>query len=518
VFQTNSVTAQARQLGYWAMIGDWRYLATYLDRIRALTAADVQAIARRTFVVDSRTVGHFVPSDGGGPPPPPAREASARVERPKRGDRPIALPRPSPARPTNRQVTRFSLDNGISVIVQENHANPTVALRASVPAGGLAEPEDRSGLAGFTASMLTRGTQQRSALGFATALEDVGAGLGASADALVTTITGHALTRDLDLVLDLFAEMLRQPAFPAADLERLKGETLAGIAQAKTNPDRVAGRAFDRAVYPAGHPLRPKTFEESEAAVAALTREDLVAFHRRQYGPDRMILVVAGDVAPEEVRQALQKRLADWPRNPETRPIVPPDMPLQAAPTSLEIPVPDRSQSAINWGHAGGLRRSDADFYATQVLNLILGGGVLTSRLGTAIRDDQGLAYSVYSYFDANLYPGPFRTVLGTNPANARKAIAALEAEVARIRRDGVTPREVEEAVAYLTGRFPLRLETNGGVAEILWAMEFYSLGADYMDRYAGYYRSVTAPQVNQAARAHLHPDRAAVVVAGPPP
>jgi zinc protease len=518
VFQTNSVTAQARQLGYWAMIGDWRYLTTYLDRIRALTPAEVQAVARRTFTADTRTVGHFVPSDGGGAAPPPPREASARVERPKRGDRPIPLPRPSTARATNRQVARFALDNGISVIVQENHATPTVALRASVPAGSLLEPQDRPGLAGFTAAMLSRGTQQRSALGFATALEDVGASLGAGADTLVTTITGSALTRDFDLVLDLFAEMLRQPAFPAADLERLKGEALAGIAQSKTNPDRVAGRAFERAVYPPGNPLRPETFEESEAAVTALTREDLVAFHRRQYGPDRMILVVAGDVTPDQVREALQKRLGDWPRNPETRPILAPDVPLQAAPTSIEIAIADKSQSAIVWGHAGGLRRSDPDFYATQVLSLILGGGALTSRLGTSIRDDQGLAYSVYSYFDASLFPGPFRTVLGTNPANTKKAIAALETEVGRMRRDGVTAREVDEAIAYLTGRFPLRLETNGGIAEILWAMEFFNLGTDYIDRYAGYYRAVTVQQVNQAARTHLHPDRATVVVGGPPP
>ena len=107
---------------------------------------------------------------------------------------------------------------------------------------------------------------------------------------------------------------------------------------------------------------------------------------------------------------------------------------------------------------------------------------------------------------------------LGTNPANARKAVAALEAEIQRIRRDGVTPREVEEAVAYLTGRFPLRLETSAGVAEILWGMEFFNLGADYIDRYAGYYRAVTVQQVNDAARAHLHPDRATVVIAGPLP
>ena len=213
-----------------------------------------------------------------------------------------------------------------------------------------------------------------------------------------------------------------------------------------------------------------------------------------------MIVVVVGDVTADRVREALEKRLGDWPRNPGARETVLPDLPVQAAPASSEIPIPDKSQTSIVWGHSGGLRRSDPDFYATQVMSLILGGGGLTSRLSTAIRDDQGLAYSVYGYFDASLYPGPFRVVLGTNPANARKAVAALGAEIQRIRRDGVTPREVEEAVAYLTGRFPLRLETSAGVAEILWGMEFFNLGADYIDRYAGYYRAVTVEQVNDAA------------------
>jgi zinc protease len=518
VFQSNSVSAQARQLGYWAMIGDWRYLGTYLDRIRALTPTDIQAVARRTFTTDTRTIGHFVPSDGGGPAPPPPREASARVERPQRGDRPIPLPRVPVAKVPSRQVTRFTMDNGISVIVQESHATPTIAVRATVPAGSLVEPRDRPGQAGFTAAMLSRGTTQRSARAFATALEDVGASLGASADTLVTTIGAQTLTRDFDLVLDLLTEMIRQPAFPSDEFERLKGESLARITQAKTNPDRVASLAFERAIYPAGHPLRPETFEESEASITALTRDDLVAFHRRQYGPDRMIVVVAGDVTADQVRTALQKRLGDWPRNPEAQPIVLPDLQLQAAGQSLDITVPDRSQTSIVWGHAGGLRRSDPDFYATQVMSLILGGSALTSRLSTAIRDEQGLAYTVYGYFDAGLYPGPYRAVLGTNPANAKKAVTALNAEIQRIQRNGVSQREVDEAVAYLTGRFPLRLETNDGVAEMLWSMEFFNLGNDYIDRYAGYYRAVTVQQANAAARTHLHPDRATVVVAGPAP
>jgi zinc protease len=518
VFQTNSVTAQARQLGYWAMIGDWRYPATYLDHLRALTPADVQRVAQRYFVTDARTVGWFVPTDGGGPPAPPPREASARVERPRRGDRPIPLPRPSAVSAPPRQVTRFVLDNGISVVVQENRANPTIAVRASLPAGSLVEPRDAPGLAGLTAAMLTRGSERRSAREFAAALEGVGASLSAGADALTTSISGQALSRDFDLLMDLFVEMLRQPAFPVDELERLKGQTLAGLAQARTSPERVAARAFERAIYPPGHPLRPETFEDSERAVQAMTREAVVAFHRRQYGPDRMIVVVVGDIGAQRVRQALERRLGDWPRNPAAQPVVPPDLPLQDVPSVAEIHVPDRSQTAILWGHAGGLRRSDPDFYAAQVLNLILGGGGLTSRLSTAIRDERGLAYSVYSYFDANLYPGAFQVGLGTNPANAKRAIAALEAEVRRIQREGVTRREVDEAVAYLTGRFPLRLETNSGVAEILWAMEFYRLGADYIDRYAGYYRAVTPEQVNEAAKQHLRPDRATLVVAGPLP
>src|SRR5262249_61919280 len=144
------------------------------------------------------------------------------------------------------------------------------------------------------------------------------------------------------------------------------------------------------------------------------------------------------------------------------------------------------------------------------VMNLVLGGaGALNSRLGNVIRDEMGLAYNVYSFLDASLYPGPFEIALGTNPLNARKAIDALVPEVKRMRDRGVTQRERDEAVAYLTGRFPLRLETNGGMADILWGMEFYSLGADYIDRYGDYYRAVTVAQANEAARKHLHPDRA---------
>ena len=150
------------------------------------------------------------------------------------------------------------------------------------------------------------------------------------------------------------------------------------------------------------------------------------------------------------------------------------------------------------------------------MLNLILGGGgALNSRLGNVIRDEQGLAYSVFSFFDSNTFAGPFQVSLGTNPANADKAIKSLLGEIARIREQGVTQRELDEAVAYLTGRFPLRLETNAGMAEILWVAEFYTLGDDYIDRYGDYYRAVNVAAVNEAAKKHLQPDRAILVISG---
>jgi zinc protease len=516
VFQADSVTAQARQLGYWAMVDDWRYLITYADRVRALTVEDIQKVAQTYLVTDTRTVGHFVPSDDAPPAGAAPREASSRVEKVKRGDRVIPLPVATKPRPASRQVTRFQLDNGISVIVQENPANATFALRGSIAAGGIVEPADRPGLASMTAAMLTRGTAKRTALEFATALENVAATLGASASSLVTSLSARAQSKDFELVMDLLAEMLLEPTFPAEDLERMKGRVLAGFVQEKTNPDRLAGRAFGQAIYPPGHPLRPESLETVQQATSAMTREEVERFYRQQYGPDRMILVFAGDVKAERVRAAIQARLGAWPRNPAAVPIPTPDVPLQDQPVETVIPVPDKSQTTIVWGHAGGLRRGDPDFYAAQIMNLILGGaGALNSRLGNVIRDDLGLAYSVGSHFDSNLYPGPFEIGLATNPVNARKAIDAMQAEVRRMRDKGVTQRERDEAVAYLTGRFPLRLETNAGLADILWGMEFYSLGADYIDRYADYYRAVTVAQVNAAARAHLHPDKATLIISG---
>jgi zinc protease len=519
VFQNDSVTEQASQIGYWSSILDWRYLTTYLARVKALTPADLQRVAQKYFIADGRTVGYFIPTTQEGPSGPPPKEAGARVEKARPGDRPIPLPKPTRKPASARNVTRFKLDNGLSVVVQENHANPTFAMRGTLNAGKVVEPPTKPGLASITAAMLSRGTERHSALQFASELEDVGASLGAGADTLTTTVSAEAQAKDFDRVIGLMGEMLRQPVFPERDLERLKGQVLAGLEEEKDDPGSLANRAFERVLYPAGSPLRPASLEEARQSVESITRDDVQEFYRTQYGPQGMILVIAGDVKAERVREALQSRLGDWPANTSARPLPALDVPLQPKGTRQVIRVADKSEAEILWGHAGTLKRSDPDFYASQVLNLILAGaGALSGRLSNTIRDQQGLAYTVFTAFDASLYPGPFEVMLGTNPANAQKAVTALDRELRQVLAHGVTQREVDEAVAFQTGGFPVRLETNSGMAQVLWVAEYYGLGPNYIDKYGDYYRAVTVAQVNAAAKKHLRPDAGILVISGTVP
>lgn len=516
ILGSDSVTSLAQQIGYWEIVDSWRYLSTYVPRIRALTPADLQRAAQKYFVRDSRTTGVFIPSGAPAPGGPPPREASARVERSQQGDRPVAIPKPATIPPVTKDVVRFTLPNGVKVVFKPNPTAPTFALTGSVNAGAVVEPREKPGLAGLTASMLTRGTESRSAFEFANLLESMGASLGANADDLTTSINGQALTRNFDEVMNLLGEMLRQPAFPGEQLQRLKAQVLAGLEQEKTDPSAITSRAFLRSIYPEANPLRPLTLEEEISAVEKMTIEDLKSFYSRQYGPENAILVIAGDLTEQQVRRAAERALGGWERNPAARPLPDLNLALQQMPIRQMISIPDRSEAAILYGHAGGVRRDDADFYAVQVMNMILGGGgALNSRLGNVIRDQQGLAYDVFSFFDAGRYAGPFQVHIGTNPANASKAVDSLEAEIRRLREGGVTRREVDEAVSYLTGRYPGRLETNTGLAQQLWVGEFYGLGPDYIDRYPELYRAVTVEQVNKAARERLHPDNATLTVGG---
>ncbi|MHB9023331.1 MAG: M16 family metallopeptidase [Armatimonadota bacterium] len=524
VYARDSVSDQASQLGYYQTVaGDWQYLDRLPARLKAVTPADVARVAKTYLIEDNRTVAVFRPMarektstamtiPGAAPAgyQQPAKTATA-TPAPKPAAQPAKAPAPAPV----VQRKRFVLPNGIVLIVQENHANATVAVRGNLKAGKAYDPAGKAGVADMVANLLDRGTVTRSSREIALELEGNAADISTGTGWETVGITGKALSVDLELLIRNMADLIRNPRFPQDEVAKMRRQMQTDLAYNRDNPAENARRGFYRAILPAGHPYRLASFGEEEAGLKAVTRDDLVAFHNARYTPQTLMMAVVGDVKVNEVHQLVEKYFGDWQK------IAPPLLAFQPVPLpkpqSVVMTIPDKSEVSIYLGSAGGLRRTDPDYYASQIMNMILGGGgALNSRLGDVIRDKHGLAYSLYSTFHASTGSGPWYAVMGVNPANTEKAIALLKGEIVRMRNSGVTDLEVKDAVAYLTGAHAIALETNAALASELMDAEYFHLGLDYPERVTRLYSAVTRDQVNAAAKKHLLPDNLVTSIAGP--
>lgn len=530
VYAQDSVTDQAEQLGYYQTIaGNWRFPQQLAARMNKITAADVSRVAQTYLTDENRTIAIFQPTAAKKPAAPaqsltPTATPAGYHEAPKTPGmgpgKTAAAPMPkvkAPAVVASPKRSRIVLPNGMVLIVQENHNVPTVALRGNMRAGKAYDPQGQAGLADMTANLLDRGTTTRTSEEIAQELEGAAASLSASTGRETVGFEGKALKGDLALLLRNLADITRNPSFPTEELDKIREQSLAGLAMDRDDPDENARRAFYRAVLPAGHPYRAASFDEEEAGIKAITHETLRAFHRAHYTPKSMILSVVGDVQTAEVQRLVEQYFGDWQGDTPT--------PLQfGTPTTAQAqrvvtPITDKSEVEIYVGSSRGLRRSAPDYYAAQVMNLILGGGgALNSRLGDVIRDQNGLAYTVYSTFHASTNAGPWFTVLGVNPANTDKAVKLLTSEIVRMRNTGATDEEVTNAIAYISGATAISLETNEALAGVLMDAEYFGLGLDYPERQRAYYAGVTRAQVNAAAKQYLHPEALTISIAGPYP
>ncbi|MCL5105250.1 MAG: insulinase family protein [Armatimonadetes bacterium] len=534
IFQNDSVSDQGEQLGYYNTLASWTYLNTLIPKVKAVTPEQVQNVVKKYFNRDNMTVGKFIPTarpvpgGAGAGPMGPARkysEDSTHSLAPggEGGKRNYGAshPHPNPLPPGRGnsvvKPTRVVLDNGIIVIVQENHSNPTIAINGNVKAGGYFDPKGKEGVASLTAEMLGRGTEKRPALELASAAEFVGASVGASADDESAHFTAKSLSKDFPLMLDLLSDELRNASFPEDQFVKARGEELSGLEESKESPRARAMRAFYNNVFPPGHPYHQLTFDEAAGELKTITRDDLVAFHKAYYRPDTMIIAISGDVKADDAIKQVKKFFGDWRATGPTPKMDIPKVLPGGESKRVVIPMMDKSEVDVVFGHPMGIRRSDHDFYAARVMNQILGGGgALGSILGDQIREKRGLAYDVYSTFDANIGAGPWYAALGTNPKHVDQAVDTLKSEIAKYVKNGATPKEYEEAREFIIGVFPIALETNEGMARVLLNAEFYGLGMDYLTNYAKIYRSVTLAQVNAAAKKYLRPDAATLVIAGP--
>jgi len=538
IYQNDSVSQQAATLGRYAVINLPHYEDNYLDIIRKVTPADIQRVANAYLTADNRTVAYFDPQPlppGQAPPPPPVTDnfgAAQPVTDPRQKAVLAALDKKFNSDTVTVKAasapkpTRVVLPNGMTLIVQENHANKTVAMDGFVRAGSMYDPDGKYGTAAMTAAMLGRGTTTKSALQLALSLESVGANVGIGASTEEAGISGASLSQDFGLTLSTLADELRNPSFPPSQIERLRGQILSGIEDARQDTGGTGGAgaqaeiAFTQAIYPKGHPFWTPTLDQSAAAIKSLTRDDLLSFYRTYYRPDTTVLVVVGDVNAAAIVRQVTDAFGGWAKPQAPVPsLTIADVGTPAkAPAPIVIPLADAPQTSILFGYNGGLTQTTPDYYAAQIMNYTLGGDTFGSRLGKTIRDQNGLAYSVSSGFSASHGSGPFQVFIGANPKNATRAITLMRQIITQEQQYGVTPDEVRQAKLYITGSYPLRLETNAGVAGVLTLAEDYGLGLDFPQRRNALYNAVTVDQVNAAAKKYLRPSAGVLVIAGATP
>jgi zinc protease len=405
------------------------------------------------------------------------------------------------------------LPNGIVILSRANFNSPSVVINAYLQAGGLFDPDEKLGLADFTALALMRGSQSFQFQEIFDRLESVGASLGFNSGTHTAGFGGRALAEDLDLLLDLVSEILIRPVFPDEQVERLRAQLLAGLAIRDQDTGDLASLALDGILY-AGHPYSRPDDGYSET-VAAITRDDLEAFHQRCYGPRDMVIVVVGAVDPAEAVDRVGKALGGW-RNPAQQhaPELPPVRPLEEI-VRRRVTVAGKSQADLMMGTPGPPRRSP-DYLAAALGNSVLGQFGMMGRIGDVVREQEGLAYYATSSLGGGIGPGPWSVSAGVDPDNVEKTIDLILKEIARFVGEPVAPEELADCQANFIGSLPLSLESNGGVASRLLSLERYSLGLDYYRRYPDLVRSVTVEEVLETARNYLDPARLGIAIAGP--
>jgi zinc protease len=410
-------------------------------------------------------------------------------------------------------ITREVLENGIVVLTRPNFNSPSVVIHGYLTAGGLLDPDKKLGLSDFTAAALMRGTVKRDFQAIYDALESAGASLGFNGATHTTSFSGKALAEDLPLLLELLTEALLEPIFPGQQVARLKAQLLTGLAMRAQDTRDMASMTFDQLVYQ-NHPYsRPEDgFPET---VEQIHREDLMAFHNKNYGPQGMVIAIVGAVDPVDAVQWARAALGNW-RNPDQPqiPELPPITPLQET-TTQKFTIPGKSQADLVMGTAGP-PRSAPDFMAALLGNNVLGQFGLMGRIGDVVREQAGLAYYAYSGLSGGLGPGPWSVAAGVDPANVEEATDLIRTEIQRFVSEPVSEDELSDSQANYVGRLPLALESNGGVAGALLNLERYDLGLDYYRNYADHIFAITAEDVLAAAQNYLDPDKLAIAVAGP--
>ncbi len=407
---------------------------------------------------------------------------------------------------------RVALGNGAVVIVRETRKTPAVSINLALRAGSICDPADAPGAIHLLGRVIDRGTSTRSAAAIAEDIEGRGITLTISATRHLLSIVCTCLAEDFPPVLELLGDIVMSPSIPEGELATGKGEVITAIRQDEDNPAVQAVEELMALLYP-GHPYGQRS-KGAIPTVDGLPRATLLSLHAARFRPSELSLVVVGDVPISKAVDLAGRVFGKWTASPPPAVALPPVAEATAR-RRVVVPMMNKSQADIAYGFTT-ITRADPDYYVFWLLNNALGQYAIGGRLGDSIRERQGMAYYVSSVLDANLAPGPLVIRAGVSPANVDRATASIDEELLRLRRDGLSDKELKESRQYMVGSMPRALETNAGIATFLQNAEFFGLGSDYDLRLPGLLGKVTLDDVQRVAGRWLDPERATVVIAGP--
>jgi zinc protease len=413
------------------------------------------------------------------------------------------------------RTKRYQLNNGITLLVLENHSNPTVSLSGSARAGEYFNPPGKDNLAGVTANMLNKGAGGRTKLEIAEGLESAGARAGVGANTFTISVSGLSLSRDLPLVISTLADQLRAPSFPKDELEKLKQRIIANIQEDQEDTRSRAYERLSQSIFAETSPFYIFPTERVIREIEGITVEDIQGFYQQYYGAGSMVLGVVGDVKPDEVLALVEEKLGDWEgaAKPE---IDLPMTPLQTEARREVVAMKDKPNCDVLIGHASQLRRSNPDYFEAVIANNALGESTLSSRLGIKVRDEMGLTYGINSSFSkTGIGDGPFLIGVTVAPENIDRAIDAALEIVDDYISTGIREEELRDEKTSMVGSYKLGLATNAGIAGQLVSAEVFGLGVQFLDEYPSLIKDISKEQIDQAIRKYFHPRLATTVIAG---
>ena len=419
-------------------------------------------------------------------------------------------PAPLPERPLNLpEPSETQLANGLRVVVVEQRRLPLVSFRLAVRSGDSSDPLDLPGLTDVMTDMLVEGTESRTSRQIAEEVARYGATLTAGASSDYMTVAASSLAAYADEVLELLADVTLRPVFPESELALAKANAQQNLIAQRAQPSFLAGEAVARVLF-GQHPYA--VVASTPESIEALSRDALVRHHRQLLVPNNAVLFVAGDVERDHVLQRVEELFGGWQPGEVSEPEFPAP-PRRTERVAYVVDRPGSAQTNILVANTS-IARTDPDYFAVLVMHTILGGNA-SARLFMNLREEKGYTYGAYTQLDARRLAGSFRATTEVRGEVTGLSLKEIFYELERIRDEDVSDKELTDAKTYLTGVFPIRLETQEGLIDQLVQIRMHGLADDYLQTYRDIIQRVTKADVRRAAARYVTPDRAAVVLVG---